>query len=212
MISSVQPSRKGLVYRIGGVCSRLQANTNTLSSARVCFIMGKCKQQESKNHHLITMTTWEKLKTGLAQKIGLTRMPLLLSVAPITEIDYTPSQQHFVTTFWFVKLDFYWWYCQIGDRSRPNIDRFSDRLTNIGFISEYHAHHVCLAGRGKKNVGHGLQRNLLCQHIAQLWILNKRSKGIQSYISKMTIFDIKCEYNNMRELSIITSKPLEALK
>ena len=53
------------------------------------------------------MTTWEKLKTGLAQKIGLTRMPLLLSVAPITEIDYTPSQQHFVTTFWFVKLDFY---------------------------------------------------------------------------------------------------------
>ena len=68
MISSVQPSRKGLVYRIGGVCSRLQANTNTLSSARVCFIMGKCKQQESKNHHLITMTTWEKFKTALAQK------------------------------------------------------------------------------------------------------------------------------------------------
>ena len=28
----------------------------------------------------------------------------------------------------------------------------------------------------------------------------------------MTIFGIKCEYYNMTELSIITSKPLEALK
>ena len=47
----------------------------------------------------------------------------------------------------------------MGDRSRPNIDRFSDRLTNIGFISEYHVRHVCLAGRGTKKGTYFVNKN-----------------------------------------------------